>query len=160
VRGLTIVLMPGKLTAEEGNVRKLVLVFLILELLLVACGCSGSEKKEEQKEAPSSVAGAGDAAEGEKLFKESVIGSQPGCINCHSLEPDVTLAGPSQAGIATRAATRVAGMSAEDYLRQSILEPDAYTVENFNKGAMPIALAEELSEQQVNDLLAYLLTLK
>jgi len=136
--------------------RKWVFVLLALALLLAACG-GGGEQEEKKEPAP---AGAGDAAKGAKLFKETLIGSQPGCITCHSLEPGVTLVGPSQSDIGARAGTRVAGMPAEDYLRQSILEPDAYVVESFPAGTMPAALAGELSEQQVNDLIAYMLTLK
>ena len=48
----------------------------------------------------------------------------------------------------------------QDYLRESILNPDTYTTEGFSAGVMPAALADELSDQQVADLVAYLLTLK
>jgi len=137
--------------------RKSVFVFLVLALLLAACGGGGSEKEEKKEPVP---AGAGDPSKGEKLFKETLIGSQPGCITCHSLESGVTLVGPSQSDIGARAGTRVSGLSAEEYLRQSILEPDAHVVEDFAAGTMPVALADELSEQQVKDLIAYMLTLK
>jgi nitric oxide reductase subunit C len=138
------------------TVRKLTLVFLIFTLMVMACGGDGDEKEEV---APAAGA-AGDAAQGEALFNQTVIGSQPGCITCHSLEPDKVLVGPSLAGVGTRAGTRVSGQSAEEYLRESILDTDAYTVDGFSAGVMPAALADELSEQQVADLVAFLLTLK
>ena len=137
--------------------RRLGLIFLLLVLLVVACGGGDEEEKEE----PAPVSGAaGDAAQGEELFKQTLIGSQPGCISCHSLEPDKVLVGPSMAGVANRAGSRVAGESAEEYLRQSILSPDAYTVDGFSAGLMPAGLANELSDQQLDDIVAYLLTLK
>jgi sulfur-oxidizing protein SoxX len=137
--------------------RKLGVIFLLLILLVVACGGGGEEKKAEPT-APSGVTG--DAVKGEELFKQTTIGSQPGCITCHSLEPDKVIVGPSMAGVADRAGSRVAGESAAEYLRQSILNPDAYTVDGFAAGVMPAGFAGALSDQQVADLVAYLLTLK
>jgi hypothetical protein len=64
------------------------------------------------------------------------------------------------AGIANRAGERVEGQSSEEYLRTSILEPDAYVVEGFTKGVMYQQYQQVLTDQQVEDLLAYMLTLK
>jgi nitric oxide reductase subunit C len=79
------------------------------------------------------------------------------CVTCHSLQPDVVLVGPSLAGVATRAASRVQGMSAKDYLRQSILDPGAYVVEGF-PDAMARNLGEVLNSQQISEIIAFLLT--
>jgi cytochrome c551/c552 len=146
----------------EVTVRKLVLIFVLLALTLVACGgAEGEDKQAEQKEEPAPAAGVtGDAAAGETLFNQTVIGSQPGCIICHSLEHDKVLVGPSLADVVDHAAEHAPGMPVEAYLRQSILEPDAFAVEGFAADVMPAALANELSEQQVADLVAFLLTLK
>ncbi len=124
----------------------------VLMAVLALAGCGGS-----QAPAGGGAGGAGDAAAGKALFAQSVLGSTPGCITCHSLEPGKTLVGPSIAGIASRAGKTVAGQSAEQYLRQSILEPDAHVTAGFAKGLMP---KPTLTEQQVNDLVAYMLTLK
>jgi hypothetical protein len=45
-------------------------------------------------------------------------------------------------------------------LRKSIVEPDATVVEGFPAGLMSKELSAELTEQQVNDLIAYLLTVR
>ena len=66
----------------------------------------------------------------------------------------------SQAGLATRAQTRVAGMSAADYIHQSIVEPNAYVVEPFAEGLMYQNYGTDLTEQEINDLVAYTLTLE
>lgn len=102
----------------------------------------------------------GDPLAGKRLFYEQATGTNAGCRICHSLEPGETLVGPSLAGIATRAATRVPGMSAEEYIRQSILEPDAYVVAGFPPGLMVPNLGEILTPEQIDDLVAFLMTLK
>jgi nitric oxide reductase subunit C len=138
---------------EEKQMRKaswFVVVGVIAALALAACGGGASP-------APAGGSGAGDAAAGKALFAQSVIGSNPGCITCHALEAGKTLVGPSMAGIASRAGGIVAGQSAEQYLRQSIVEPDAHVATGFAKGLMP---KPTLTDKQVNDLVAYLLTLK
>lgn len=130
--------------------RKLMLlVVLLLVLGLVACG---------GESAPAT--GAGGAAAGKDLFNQSTIGSQPGCMTCHSLEAGVNLVGPSLAVVGGEAGSRVSGQSAEEYLRLSIVEPGEFIVEGFAAGIMPANYGNELSEQQLNDLVAYLLSLK
>ena len=62
--------------------------------------------------------------------------------------------------IASRAGERVEGMSAEEYIRQSILDPRAFLVEGQPPEGMPLIFAEILSEEDVNNLVAYLMTLK
>ena len=67
---------------------------------------------------------------------------------------------PYTAGTATRAASRVPGMSAADYIRESIVKPDAYVVEGFKAGDMYQKWSTDLSPQEIEDLIAYLLTEK
>jgi Fe-S-cluster-containing hydrogenase component 2 len=100
------------------------------------------------------------ADDGRALYFETKLGTNAGCRICHSLEPGVVLVGPSFDGVATRAATRVPGMSAEDYIRQSILDPNAYVVEGFPAGQMLQNFGELLTPEQIDDLVAFLLTLK
>jgi cytochrome c551/c552 len=130
--------------------------FLLLALALVLVGCGGGSTSEEGAESAS----VGDAQAGEAIFAQTLVGTQPGCVTCHSLEPGVTMVGPSLAGIGAAAGSRVSGLSAEDYLRQSIQEPDAHVADGFSSGLMPAALADELSAQELSDLVAYLLTLE
>lgn len=141
------------------NKKLLVLLVICISLLiLVACG-GGNTSTNTPAEEPAPV---GDAANGEALFAQPTIGANnaPGCITCHSLEPDVVIVGPSQAGLATRAETRVAGQSAEEYIRNSITEPNAYVVEGFAEGVMYQNYATDLTAEEINDLIAYTLTLK
>lgn len=95
------------------------------------------------------------AARGEYWFKRPPAI----CATCHALEPDIVIVGPSLAGIASRAASRVPGMDAETYLRDSILDPGAFVVPGF-PDAMQRNLGDKLSAAQINDILAFLLTLR
>jgi ferredoxin len=101
-----------------------------------------------------------DPAAGERLYNEASLGTNASCRICHSLEPGDNRVGPSFAGISTRAGERVPGLSAEEYLRQSILDPDAYTVDGYPSGLMVPNLGETLTEAQIDDLVAFLMTLK
>ena len=77
------------------------------------------------------------------------------CVNCHSLDGSEN-DGPSLQGIAERASERVPELSAAEYVHQSIMDPRAYVVEGFqNMGMMNSYL---LSEEEVDDLIAFLLT--
>lgn len=109
----------------------------------------------------------GDPERGRALFEQKTIGEAPGCSTCHSLEPGQVLVGPSLAGIATRAEQTVQSPAytgqatdAAGYLRESILEPDAFVREGFQPGVMYQKFGEVLTDQDVEDLVAFLLTLK
>ncbi len=131
--------------------RKITFHILLLLAAIALAACSGGGD---------SGSGGAAAAAGETLFAQQIIGAQPGCVTCHSLEPNTVVVGPSMAGVASRAPGRVPGQSAEDYLRESILNPDAHVVDGFTPGVMVQVWADELTDQQVDELVAYLLTLE
>ena len=81
------------------------------------------------------------------------------CATCHALVPDTIIIGPSLYGIATRAETRVEGQTAEEYITMSILRPGDYVVEGFNN-VMITNLAKELTSEEFNALVAFLMTMK
>lgn len=105
---------------------------------------------------------------GENVFRTAV----PGCVACHSLAPGADGAGPSLAGVATRAellvgASDYSGQATdvEGYIRESILEPSAH----LNTGGMysangmsfmPNTYGDSLSEEEIEQLVAFLATLK
>lgn len=126
---------------------------LLVSVVLLATGCGGSERS-----APTSAAAdRAVAAVGADLFEERVIGGAPGCVTCHSMDDGVILVGPSLFGLAERAASRVPDVTAEDYVRQSIIEPDAFVVPGFASGQMVGDWAEKLSDQQIESLVVLLL---
>jgi len=134
------------------------ILLLAFSLVLVACG-GGNDEAGQTTETGGVIAG--DAVRGEALYKNTTIGaaSAPGCVTCHSLQPDVKLVGPSHAGLADRAASAVDGQSAEAYLRESIVNPDAHIVDGFSQGVMYPNYGRDLTEQEIADLVAFMLTL-
>ncbi len=80
------------------------------------------------------------------------------CHSCHSLEPGRTLVGPSLAGVGERAASTVPGQTAEAFLHQSIVDPDAHVVDSFPAHVMPGNFERSLTPEQIDDLVAFLLT--
>lgn len=90
-----------------------------------------------------------------------------GCIACHTIEGVSTGAvGPELTHVGTNAETRVAGMTAEDYIHTSIIDPNAFIVADCPPGpcaspsVMPQTFGETLSPEELSDLVAYLLSLK
>jgi len=81
------------------------------------------------------------------------------CAQCHALTPDTVVIGPSLAGIATRAATRMDGYDAPDYIEHSILFPKDYIVEGFTD-TMPTNFGKDLTSEELSAVVAYLMTLK
>jgi mono/diheme cytochrome c family protein len=130
--------------------RFLIIMLILLALWLAACN--------RQNIAPGDIPGSG-PTRGEALFQLNPLGDLPGCGTCHSLKSGEQLVGPSMVGIATIAENQATGLAAEAFLRQGILKPDAYLEPGFNPGAMP-RYSEGLTAQDVDDLVAYLLTLK
>lgn len=90
------------------------------------------------------------AAEGRLVFQQN-------CATCHATTPDTIIVGPSLAGLGGRAAGRVAGLDARQYVELSILKPDAYVVPGF-ANQMPTDFGKKLTGEQLNALVTYLLT--
>ena len=106
-------------------------------------------------------AGAAPAAAGGSPGQTLFLGAG-GCAACHTVQGVAQgVLGPELTNIATIAETRIAGMSAEDYIRESIVDPDAHTVEGFQEGLMLATMAGiPLSDEDVENLVDYLLTLR
>ena len=86
---------------------------------------------------------------------EPIIESM-GCPTCHRAGAANGVA-PSWDGIAARAARRRPPLSAAAYIYESITDPSAYVVSGYTD-IMPKDFAKRLSDQQLADIIAYLLT--
>lgn len=105
---------------------------------------------------------------GQNLFNAT----PPACFACHSISPGVNLAGPTLAGIGTKAAAAIAdpnykgkAKDAEGYIREAIVAPSAHLVPGPTYSAngrsfMPDTFGKDLKPEQIDQLVAYLITLK
>ena len=96
----------------------------------------------------------------------------PGCSACHSIAPGVNIVGPSLAGIPAIAAARIkspdykgTAKDAAAYIRESILDPNAFvlagpTYAAGGRSLMPNDYGQTLKPEQVDQIVAYLLTLR
>ena len=131
-----------------------------------------------QPAAGAATAGAGTAAAapgdenpialGEKVFRSA----SPACAACHSITPGVVMAGPSLAGLAAHTTTLMASGDykgkAKDlagYIHEPIAEPSAHIVAGPMYSAngvsfMPTTYAKDLTPAQIDQLAAYLSSLK
>lgn len=97
----------------------------------------------------------GNPAHGKVIFEG--VGQ---CIACHARTDDAAqLVGPPLAHIGTLAGFRLSGISAEEYIRDSILYPTEYLVPGY-AGVMPRTFGEKISPPEIEDLVAYLLSFK
>lgn len=82
-----------------------------------------------------------------------------GCVACHTLADAnaVGVIGPPLDGIGERAATRVPGLDAEGYIRESLLRPGVFVVPGFMDGLMPPNFGQRISQQELDILVNYLL---
>ena len=98
------------------------------------------------------------ASNGEALFNQ-MTGAGFACATCHNAANDQRLIGPGFAGLPIIAENRIEGVVAERYLYNSIIHPNDYIVEGYPEGVMPPTYSEIFSEDELNDLVAYLMTL-
>ncbi|MEO7548110.1 MAG: c-type cytochrome [Ramlibacter sp.] len=105
---------------------------------------------------------------GEAVFRSAV----PACAACHSTAPGANMAGPTLAGLAGRtqqlmASGQYKGKATDlaSYVRESVMEPSAHVVPGpmYSAGGvsfMPTTYAKDLTPAQIDQLAAYLSSLK
>ncbi len=134
---------------------------LAVTVLLAACGGDDADTATEPP-ATTQAAAAGDPERGREIWDTGGDVLSVSCSFCHSLdgsetEEGSTLLGPSWLGVSGRAGDRVPGLSAAEYLRESIEDPAAFIVEGYSD-LMPKGFKILLSEEDIDGLVAFLLT--
>jgi mono/diheme cytochrome c family protein len=114
---------------------------------------ASQEASTEEAAAASGTQEASDGAAGDPAAGEEIFAST--CGGCHTENGDQPA--PPRVGMGERAATRVEGMDAAEYLHQSIVDPHAFLVEDYGP-IMPDTYGEDFSDEEINNLVAYLLT--
>ncbi len=129
----------------------------LLAVLLVLAACGNGDANTT---APAATVG--DPERGRQIWDDGggVLSAGAGCQECHSLdgsEKAGSRRAPTWQGVSGRAGNRVPGLSAEKYLRESIVDPAAYIVEGYSD-IMPKGFRFLLSEEDIDNLVAFLLT--
>jgi cytochrome c oxidase subunit II len=81
------------------------------------------------------------------------------CASCHTFKPAnaTGTVGPDLDNLASDAAKYGSGQSPEDYVKESIVDPDKVVVPGFSKGVMPSNFGTSLTPDQIDALVQYLL---
>lgn len=93
--------------------------------------------------------------QGEKLV------TTKGCVGCHSVDGSAKV-GPSLKGLFNRKTAwedGSSGVNDENYIRESILTPNAKVVKGFPKGVMP-TFQGQITEDEIKAIIEYVKTLK
>ena len=110
---------------------------------------SGSEVTVEipKMTAPAEGAGAAKAEEAPLKTPEEVV-AKYGCGGCHKIAGQTGEMGPDL--------TKIGATKNKDYLRQSILDPDAVIAKGFSAGMMPKTYGEQLKAKELEMLVNYM----
>jgi cytochrome c553 len=122
-----------------------------MALVLLIAGCAASPQAD--------TAITGDVVRGAQLFVQGQA-EMPACSTCHRIISGQSAfsIGPNLAGIGERAENRLEGLTANEYLLQSIVEPRGYVVNGY-RDIMYSEYKTHLSNQDILDLVAYLRSL-
>lgn len=98
--------------------------------------------------------GGGNAAAGKTVFAAN------GCANCHTFTPAGSngTIGPNLDTGPTESAKADGNMPLAAFIKQSIVDPNAYIAKGYTKGLMPATFGSQLSKTQINDLVAFILS--
>lgn len=90
-----------------------------------------------------------------------IVAGKGTCLGCHTVgSQDSGLRFPDLGGIATKASTRIAGMSALEYLAHSLYEPNEFIVDGFLAGMPAINRPPiGLTDDEIKAVIAYLQSL-
>lgn len=148
----------GPIPQPRGGFRvavSIVLVYLVTVGVLVGAGNAylqfSTPSAEDQQQAELTP-----AERGEQLFWSRAIA----CFACHSVAGRGGQRAPDMAGLATRAGTRVPGVSAEEYIEGHIRQGSGYSFTVPDYAPIMPPFASRLSDDEIADLVAFLMSLE
>jgi cytochrome c oxidase subunit II len=97
------------------------------------------------------------AVDTEAAARGQVLAQETGCLACHTVD-GTTGTGPTWKGLAGASRPLVSGetvVADNNYLFNSILDPTSQVVAGFEP-VMPTTYSEQLTEQDINDLVQYI----
>lgn len=96
--------------------------------------------------------------QGKIIFNKTHLGKDKvlGCVACHSIKTNIETVGPTMYGLKKRSINLIPNTSSKEYIKQSIINPNAYIVDGYLPGVMYSLYADNLSEKEINALVEYL----
>lgn len=139
------------------------LCVIVLGLVLfVVTACGGGGGQQQQTEQPSTPA---KTEEVPLVERGQQLASSIGCTACHSSDGS-TIVGPTWKGLFGREVevvlpdgTTQTVTAGEEYLRESILDPNAKIAKGFQANVMPIYQGQ-LSEDDIKAIIEYIKSLR
>ena len=165
VEGFDSNLMP----ANWADIYSDLEIFDIVAYLMTLEGPSDIDEPDDAADAPAvdlsqygeiALPESADAERGAMLFAELQPEAGFACAGCHFTDSEDRLIGPGLLNVAARADSRVEGQSAVEYLFNAIVNPSDFVVDGYDAGVEPRNYAQILSEADIYDIIAYLLTLE
>jgi mono/diheme cytochrome c family protein len=105
------------------------------------------DQAEYDKFVTAAAGGGGDESSGETVFATA------GCGGCHAFEPAGT---DAEVGPSLNAIEPEGGMSLEDFVHESIVDPNAVITGGYQGDVMPNTYDKSLTDEQIDALVQYL----
>lgn len=108
------------------------------------------------------VAGQSSAASADPAARGETLARTQGCIGCHSLD-GTRLPGPTWQGLYGSQVQLADGTTVtadEEYLHTAIVDPNAQIHAGYPPGLMPSTYVDMLTDQQINDMVEFIKTVK
>lgn len=96
----------------------------------------------------------------EAAARGQTLASETGCLACHTID-GASSTGPTWKGVAGATRPLVSGeqvVADNNYLFNSIIDPPSQVVSGFEP-VMPATYSDQLTEQEINDLVEYIKSL-
>lgn len=156
---------PGSGPMDRGL---LIVPGMVGVLLLVASACGGGVPPPTDTAAapepttPSAATVIPTTDGGDLVAQGQALVQNNGCLACHSTDGS-PLVGPTWKGIYGREETLADGTPVtvnDEYIRESIKDPNAKIVQDFQPNLMPQTFGQTLSESGIEAIIAYIKSLQ
>ncbi len=107
-------------------------------------------------------AAAGLESLGDAAIRGSELATSAGCVACHNIDGAEGSVGPTWRGLFGSERTFADGstsVAGENYIHNSILNPNSQVVSGYVGNIMPQTYADQLTEEEITDLIAYIKSL-